>query len=198
MVYLCQDCLIEKGEKMIDKKQHLLETALQLFYKNGVQAVGINEILKTSGIAKKTLYHHFSSKDELVMAALNARDERFCAWFESLLVGSKSNSELAERIFNGLSQWFNNKVDSLGSFRGCFFINTSAEFSDASSPISIRCKEHKQRIKAIIAKHLVETNETYLEFLCTLKEGTIVLAYVGQDKQAAEKAYLTVKQLNNA
>ncbi|REL26979.1 TetR/AcrR family transcriptional regulator [Thalassotalea euphylliae] len=179
---------------MNEKRQHLLETALQLFYHYGVQAVGINEILKTSGIAKKTLYHHFPSKDELVIAALSMRDERYCAWFEGLLVGSASNDELAERIFNGLSQWFNDEVGSLDKFRGCFFINTSAEYSDASCPISIRCKEHKQRIKAIIARHLVEPDETYLEFLCTLKEGAIVLAYVCQDKQAAEKAYATVRK----
>lgn len=182
---------------MIDKRQHLLETALQLFYRNGVQAVGINEILKTSGIAKKTLYHHFASKDDLVIAALNARDEKFCNWFESLLIGSKSNSEMTERMFDGLSQWFNNKVDSLDGFRGCFFINTSAEFSDATNPISIRCKEHKQRIKTIIASHLVETDESYLESLCTLKEGAIVLAYVCDDKQAAEKARDTARKLLN-
>lgn len=182
---------------MIDKRQHLLETALQLFYKNGVQAVGINEILKTSGVAKKTLYHHFASKDDLVIAALNARDERFCAWFESLLTGSASNSELAERMFSGLSQWFNNEVESLDTFRGCFFINTSAEFSDADSPVSIRCKEHKQRIKNIIASHLVEADESYLESLCTLKEGAIVLAYVCDDKQAAEKALDAARLLLN-
>ena len=182
---------------MIDKRQHLLETALQLFYKNGVQAVGINEILKTSGIAKKTLYHHFSSKDDLVIAALNTRDMRFCAWFEGLIIGASSNQDLVERIFNGLSKWFNNEVDSLDTFRGCFFINTSAEFSDPDCPISIFCKEHKQKIKKIIAKHLPQPDVILLESICTLKEGAIVLAYVCQDKKAAKKAYLTAQKLIN-
>jgi AcrR family transcriptional regulator len=177
---------------MIDKRQHLLETALQLFYANGIQAVGINEVLKTSGIAKKTLYHHFSSKDALVLAALEARDERFCAWFESLIEGSLSNAELVERMFKGLSQWFNNEIEKLDAFRGCFFINTSAEFCDSTGPISSYCKEHKLKIRQIIAKHMVTSDDNLLDALCTLKEGSIVMAYVCQDKQAAEKAFKTV------
>ncbi len=182
---------------MTDKRQHLLETALHLFYNNGVQAVGINEIIKTSGVAKKTLYHHFSSKDELVIAALNTRDQRFCTWFENLLVGANSNKELVERIFNGLSQWFNNEVNCLDTFRGCFFINTSAEFSDANCPIAIRCKEHKQRIKQIISKYLTQPDDNLLESICTLKEGAIVLAHVCQDKLAAKRACLTAQKLLN-
>ena len=182
---------------MFDKRQQLLETALQLFYKKGVQAVGINEILKTSGIAKKTLYHYFSSKDDLVIAALNKRDERFCDWFERLLIGAKSNRDLVERMFNGLSQWFNNEVDCLDTFRGCFFINTSAEYSDSECPISVCCKEHKQKIKTIIADNMVEPDDALLDLLCTQKEGAIVLAYVCQDKQAAKKANLVVQQLFN-
>ena len=180
---------------MNDKRQHLLETALKLFYENGVQAVGINEIIKNSGVAKKTLYHHFASKDELVVAALSTRDQRFCNWFENLLVGAGSNRELAERIFNGLSLWFNDEVECLDKFRGCFFINTSAEFSDPDCSASICCKNHKQNIKKIIAKHLIEPDDTLLEALCTLKEGAIVSAYVCQDKQAAEKAFLIAEQL---
>ena len=88
---------------MIDKRQQLLETALKLFYANGVQAVGINEVLKVSGIAKKTLYHHFSSKESLILAALEYRDHKFTDWFEGLIAGSKSNHELAVRMFEGLS-----------------------------------------------------------------------------------------------
>lgn len=174
---------------MLDKRQQLLETALSLFYANGVQAVGINEVLKVSGVAKKTLYHHYSSKDALVLAALETRDERFTDWFESLIAGSKSNQELAERMFQGLSDWFNNKVERLDTFRGCFFINTSAEFSDPDSEISVYCKAHKQRIRDIIAKHMVEKDDVLLDSLCYLKEGAIVMAYVAQDKHAAESAW---------
>ena len=173
---------------MIDKRQQLLETALKLFYANGVQAVGINEVLKVSGIAKKTLYHHFSSKESLILAALEYRDHKFTDWFEGLIAGSKSNHELAVRMFEGLSHWFNNEVERLDQFRGCFFINTSAEFSEPDSAISEYCKEHKERIRQIIAKHMVEPDDDLLECLCILKEGAIVAAYVARDKHAAGRA----------
>ena len=48
---------------MNDKKKLLIDTALHLFYENGINSVGINEILKVSGVAKKTMYNHFKSKD---------------------------------------------------------------------------------------------------------------------------------------
>ena len=62
---------------MTNKKQQLTDTALKLFYEKGINSVGINEVLKVSGIAKKTLYNHFSSKEELVLATLEQRDHTF-------------------------------------------------------------------------------------------------------------------------
>lgn len=55
---------------MSKKRQQLINIALQLFYEKGINSVGINEILSVSGIAKKTLYNHFTSKEDLVLAAL--------------------------------------------------------------------------------------------------------------------------------
>ena len=52
---------------MSNKRELLTKTALDLFYKNGINSVGINEILKVSGVAKKTLYNYFGSKEELVL-----------------------------------------------------------------------------------------------------------------------------------
>ena len=173
---------------MIDKRQQLLETALKLFYSKGVQAVGINEVLKESGIAKKTLYHHFSSKEDLVLASLELRDKRFCSWFEGLIEGATDNEDLVTRLFTGLSQWFNNEVPQLDEFRGCFFINTSGEFSNSEGAISSYCKTHKENIRKIIARHLVEPDEALVDCLWLLKEGAIVLAYVSQDKDAGRKA----------
>lgn len=179
---------------MNDKRQQLLDTALCLFYSKGVQAVGINEILKTSGIAKKTLYHHFPAKDDLVLAALSARDDTFCYWFEGLIKDAASDEELVDRMFSGLSQWFCNDVAELQDFRGCFFINTSAEYSDSEGKIPLFCKAHKENVRGIIGRYLKRQDEDLLDCLCMLKEGAIVLAYVSQDSLAAERAMKTAKQ----
>lgn len=59
------------------RRDHLVDTALKLFCRQGIRATGIDTVLSESGVAKKTLYNHFKSKDELVIAALQQRDRDF-------------------------------------------------------------------------------------------------------------------------
>ena len=73
-------------EKVNDKRTQLIDTALQLFYLQGIHAIGINEILATSGIAKKTLYNHFASKEALIQACVIERDKRFMHGLRSNVV----------------------------------------------------------------------------------------------------------------
>ena len=86
-------------EKVNDKRTQLIDTALQLFYLQGIHAIGINEILATSGIAKKTLYNHFSSKEALIQACVIERDKRFMQWFELQCSHANSASEFIEKLF---------------------------------------------------------------------------------------------------
>ncbi len=103
----------------MNKQEQIVNTALNLFYSKGLHAVGINEILAVSGVAKKTLYNHFESKDELIIACLKKRDENFNDWLEQFC--DKPNAiDVANALFSGLSQWFNNQVPELGNFNGCF------------------------------------------------------------------------------
>lgn len=71
---------------MNKKKQLLIDTALSLFYKQGINSIGINEVLKVSGVAKRTLYSHFESKEALILAALDQRHQIFIAWLEEKTV----------------------------------------------------------------------------------------------------------------
>lgn len=68
-----------------DRREHLIETALQLFYQHGYHATGIDTILAASGVAKRTLYKHFASKDALILAVLRRRDAQFRTWFTQSL-----------------------------------------------------------------------------------------------------------------
>ena len=65
---------------MSSRRDDLVETALRLFYANGFNATGIDRILAESGVAKMTLYKHFRSKDDLILAALELRDTQFREW----------------------------------------------------------------------------------------------------------------------
>ena len=168
------------------KQEHIINTALNLFYAKGLHAVGINEILTVAKVAKKTLYNHFISKDELICACLTKRDERFNRWFKKRC--DKPHAlEIATSIFAGLELWFANKVPELGNFNGCFFINTAAEYPIAEHPIAKLCIQHKQTILDIILVALLATPELKsnkakaLEIahtLLTLKEGFICQARV--------------------
>ncbi|KKC98877.1 TetR/AcrR family transcriptional regulator [Photobacterium halotolerans] len=170
-----------------DKKQLLTDTALTLFYRHGIHAVGINEVLKVSGVAKKTLYSYFSSKDDLILAALAARDEIFMVWLAQQLAPANNDEEVITFLFKGLSDWFHGRVPALSPFRGCFFINTSAEFSEENTAIAEYCREHKRKVRALIQQHLHAPDEVLLDTICLLKEGAIVSAFVGKDLDAAEK-----------
>lgn len=163
---------------MSKKRQILIDTALDLFYRNGINSIGINEILKSSGVAKRTLYKDFDSKEALILAALSQRHERFINWLESKLSGSDSDSKVIENLFNALASWFDNNEPELGDFRGCFFINTSAEFSDTDSTIARFCNQHKQQVRKVIQRYLHCEDPLLLESICVLKEGAITTAYM--------------------
>ncbi|MGO2404734.1 TetR/AcrR family transcriptional regulator [Vibrio litoralis] len=178
---------------MNEKRQLLIETALALFYQNGINSVGINEVLKVSGVAKKTLYSHFDSKEALILAALEHRHEIFTAWLASKLDGISNNYDLVEKLFHALNSWFIGSEPTLGSFRGCFFINSSAEFSDQNSDISLYCHKHKQEVKNLIGQKMNKEDSLFLDALCIMKEGAITTAYMSGDYDVTDQC---IKILN--
>ncbi|CAA0109090.1 putative HTH-type transcriptional regulator YxaF [BD1-7 clade bacterium] len=163
---------------MSQKRELLLNTALDLFYRQGIHSVGINEVIKVSGVAKKTLYSHFNGKDDLIMAALQQRHQLFMSWLEGKLEEITSNDELIDVLFGSLQSWFTGNEKLLGAFRGCFFINTSAEFSNPESQISRYCCYHKEQVRRLIQSKLSKDSPDLLNVICLLKEGAITTAYM--------------------
>ncbi|MFT5719613.1 MAG: AcrR family transcriptional regulator [Oleiphilaceae bacterium] len=178
----------------MNKRDELIDSALQLFYQSGIHAVGINEVLAKSGIAKKTLYKYFSSKDALILACVVERDQRYLGWFTSRCQDSNSTTNFIELIFTALDDWVNGRTAELGHFGGCFFINVAAEYSDEQDPIFQQCMQHKLNIKYFLYQqlNLIITDQKQVDLilnaLLLLKEGVINCAFVMGDKQAAIKA----------
>ncbi|GAA0684701.1 TetR/AcrR family transcriptional regulator [Marinobacterium maritimum] len=178
---------------MVDKREQLVRAAFDLFYRDGIHAVGVNRVLSESGIAKKTLYHHFPGKDDLVAATVEYRHNAFLLWLEHRLE-AVAGKKAVDALYDALDDWFNGRDDALQPFHGCFFINVSAEFGDPEHPIHRLCAEHKRQVAAIVRCKLAaclddnEKTEQLLEALMLLKEGAIVQAHVAGDKQAALKA----------
>ncbi|WP_260259283.1 TetR/AcrR family transcriptional regulator [Vibrio intestinalis] len=180
---------------MSKKRQLLVDTALNLFYHQGVHAIGINEILKTSGVAKRTLYSHFESKDALLLAALQQRHTTFIDWLTKQLAHSHSNAEVIDQLFTSLEKWFAGKAEELGDFRGCFFINTAGEFSHIQCEIIEYCAMHKAKVREVISGKLSGEPPHLLDAICTMKEGTITLAHLTGDISHCEKAKAVLQRL---
>lgn len=163
--------------------------------------MGINEILAESGVAKKTLYHHFSSKDDLVLAVLEYRDACFRTWLQSRLEAVPAGIEKIDALFDALDDWFNDRVDVLLPFHGCFFINVSGEYSELEHPLHQQCACHKQLVVELITNQVesfIVDSDAVVQIsnaLSLLKEGAITVAYVQGDRTAAQKAKDTAQRL---
>lgn len=168
--------------------EHILDVASDLFYRQGIRAVGVDAIVARAGIAKMTLYQHFGSKEDLILAFLRRRDERWRAWLRTAVERRATlPKERLLAIFDALAEWF-----AAPEFRGCAFINTAIEVADPAHPAHRVALEHKQLMQAYIAELAreagVRESEPLSRRLLLLVEGAVVTAQVGTDPAPARQA----------
>jgi AcrR family transcriptional regulator len=169
-------------------RQRIVETAERLFYAEGVRAVGIDRIIAESEVAKMTLYNHFASKDDLILAVLHYREEKFGGMFERWMERHvKKGMDRLEAFFAALKDWF----ESTG-FRGCSFINASVELADAHHAASQFSAEHKERFHEMISEIITQTSGakavSVAPAIALLVEGAIVTAVMEQTSDPADVA----------
>jgi AcrR family transcriptional regulator len=127
-------------------RDRLLEAAEALIYAGGIHATGVDAIVKQSGTARKSFYTYFESKDALVAAALERRDERWMKWFieGTLRHGKRPHARLLG-MFDVLREWF-----ASDGFHGCAFLNAAGEIASPDDPIRVVAREHKERLLAFV------------------------------------------------
>ena len=171
-----------------NKRELLIETAQRLFSEHGFHATGIDMILRESGVAKKTLYNHFRSKDELIYAVLQHYDgvarNHFIKAAEQIGEGPR---EKLIALFDVAHNWFEQK-----DFFGCTFINAVGEYSGEDTRVRRICQEHKRQMREYMLK-LAEgagavDPERLADEIFLLYEGATVTAQVSQDSNAAKIA----------
>jgi AcrR family transcriptional regulator len=177
------------------KRDHLINTALELFSRDGFHATGIDKILSASGVAKMTLYNHFKSKDELILAVLRRRDETFRNWFmRTVETSAEAPRDRLLAIFDALEQWIRQE-----GFCGCTFINATAEFGERGDAIVGSCAEHKRLVLDYVEKLAAAAgahDPAELAYtLNLLAEGAIVTAQVMGQKDSAARAKRAAKIL---
>jgi len=170
-----------------DTRDKILATAEQLIYQHGIHATGMDLLVKTSGVSRKSIYRYFATKDEVAAAALNARDVRWMAWFSSESDKAETPQARILKMFDVLTGWFESE-----GFRGCAFINTAGETGDAEDPIRLIAKLHKQKLLdytlSMCEQLPIEHPETLARQLLILMDGAITLARVMGDLKAADSA----------
>jgi AcrR family transcriptional regulator len=131
------------GEKLSAREQ-ILQTATRLFYHQGFRAVGIDTIIAESGVAKMTLYKHFPSKDDLIVAYLNRSNEAFWEWCDAETKPFEGDPKRQlEVIFEGVA-----KLASSPQCFGCTFTGAAGEFPELEHPGHKAALEHKKQVLA--------------------------------------------------
>ncbi|MGH3669107.1 MAG: TetR/AcrR family transcriptional regulator [Pseudonocardiaceae bacterium] len=169
-----------------DVPQRLLDAAEHLFYERGVQAVGVDAVVARAGVATKTLYAHFGSKDGLVEAYLRRRDQRWLNWLRDAVDTVEPGPARVFAVFDALGQWF-----AQPNYNGCAFINIAGELAASPTARSI-ARDHKVALRALLldvaAGAGVTDHTTLADRLMLLVEGAIITAHVEHDGAAAERA----------
>ena len=133
----------ESGSAERSARERILETATELFYREGIRAVGIDTIIARSGVAKMSLYRNFASKDDLVVAFLEYRDGIYWQWWDHVMAAHPDD---AARQISDLFASLTRRVSS-PAYRGCPFINTSTEFPDPEHPARAICRANKRELR---------------------------------------------------
>ncbi|AUX48884.1 TetR family transcriptional regulator [Sorangium cellulosum] len=127
---------------MTDTRRHILEVAERLFYAEGYRAVGVDRLIAEADVAKATFYRHFRTKDELLVAVLDARDARFREWLAGRVAAlTEDPLERPLAVFDALAERF-----AANDFRGCAFLNTMVEVASRSHPAHEASQRHKLRL----------------------------------------------------
>jgi AcrR family transcriptional regulator len=180
---------MEMGKPMRPtKRDELVAKALRTFYANGFHATGMDRLVEETGISKTSMYKHFRSKEELIVAALRLRDAQFRAWlFHRMEELGKSPREQLLALFDAVGEWC-----SEPGFRGCMFVKAVAEFQEADGPIRAQAAAHKdllfEHTRRLAAAAGAADPAQLARQLLILKEGAVVIAQVQGHRQAAAEA----------
>jgi AcrR family transcriptional regulator len=129
-------------------RERIVSTAYTLFCRHGIRAVGVDTIIERSGVAKMTLYRHFKSKDDLVLAVLDRREERWTKQWLQAEVSRRATEPVDQllAIFDVFDGWFRKRT-----FEGCLFINVLIEIDDRSHVAHRECRRQLARIRDFVA-----------------------------------------------
>lgn len=186
--------------KHSDVRENIIKTASHLFYSNGYNLTGINEVISEAGIAKATLYSHFKSKEDLCVAYIKFMNNRFLKDIEAYCVLKSKGKTQVYAIFEFLETFFNSD-----EFNGCWCIKTSAEIPRNNEKIRKEIQFQKDKfielIKTLIISNNLISNANGAEVLSKqiylLYEGAVSESHLHQNEWPIISAKSLVQKLLN-
>jgi AcrR family transcriptional regulator len=169
-------------------RDRILDAAYELFSRSGIRAIGVDTITAEANVAKMTLYRNFTSKNDLALAFLRLREERWTRGWVQAEVRRRADTPAAQllAIFEIFSEWF-----ARDDFEGCAFVTSLLEFDELEEPVRQACVEHLATIRAFVCElgteAGVEDPEHFAAQWHILMKGSIVAAHEG-DRKAALRA----------
>lgn len=160
-------------------RERILLTAHELFYRDGIRAIGVDRLIAESGVAKVTFYRHFPSKNDLIREYLEYRHQRWMAWFVDSL---KRHGDNVKAIIPALSEWLSDP-----GFRGCAFINSVAELGGVMPEIIEITQRHKLDMTTAIENLLPRSRKRAknAQAIALAIDGAIIRAQFDQDPDDA-------------
>ena len=182
-------------------RDRIIETALDLFYRQGYLATGINQIIAESHVAKATFYSNCPSKEALCVAYLQARHGIWMGWLKDHVKNSKTDKEKLLAVFSFLKQWMQES-----KFRGCAFLNIASEVPLKDSKIRDEVIKHKNGLQKYLNEIIVDTcdsknisktmnTESIAKVVYVLVEGAIVSSQNYSEVWPIESAQEVVEKL---
>jgi AcrR family transcriptional regulator len=179
-------------------RDRLLDAADALFYERGIRNVGIDEVIATAGVAKASLYSHFSSKDDLIAEYVQRRSDEWWRWFHGS-VESRASTPAARlmAVFDVLGEWV-----ASADFRGCALQNAAIELADSSHAAHRVVVTGKRAVRAYLMELAreaeVRNGKALGEQLALLFEGAIVTALLEGSAAPARHARAAAAMLLRA
>ena len=134
-----------KGE--VSARERILATANELFYREGIRAIGVDTVVERSGVSKTSLYRLFESKDALIAAFAAERDQSFWAWWDHIEgLHTDDPRALLDALLSGIAERIGRPA-----YRGCPFLNLMAEFPDQNHPGRVVARGNKEELRARLA-----------------------------------------------
>jgi len=183
---------------MSSAREKLLSTALQLFIQEGLQSVGIDKVIKVSGVSKMTLYKYFPSKDNLIEEALNLYHQQIIMELQQCLMGAPP---VLEQQLMLLLNWYRSRFMGPDP-RACLFVSAANIYPDTDHPVHRVCLLHKVTLIDLLA-HLLTAfgydNGSVLALQCLIVfEGAQNLTAIGVSEAPIDAATAAIMMLLKA